>query len=313
MNEYRIRAGASTRPVKLTTGENVRFAKKALDNAAQQVGSGFIPMSVEHLSYLPPRGRLTRAEVLTDSDGESELLLYGKDLQFLRAGEMSIGPREEEADYPAELLTGVTIAAEPRNYAPEAWAKIVADSPLPVEEQVAWSSLPPLIWVLYIPVTWGAIKFAGSFLSRLGEVAADGFVSWITRAAKGAKEPERESLVEIRFQVPDGPAILGFVPLNAESDSSVIRLNVAVDQAGLLAEFSGSVAAGQQPSELRRCAFIWDADQWRLAWWATDESVYVTPWFSQNYPDPERFLGRPVPQIDDDEQGDLNTPTPDDA
>lgn len=296
----------STRPVQVIGGERVRFSRGALEGVAQQVGSGFIPMSDEHLSYLPPRGRVHRAELVTDADGETELVMYGRDLKFLRAGDMSLGRSFAEADEPVEPLADVTIGAEPRNYSPDVWEEIVADAPLPVVEKKAWSSLPPLIWMLSAPVTWGAIKFAGSFFGRLGEVTADAFVSWIRRAAKVAKDSNRETLIEIRFYVKDGgPQVLGFAPLNADSDVSVAALRTALEQAGLLAEFAGSVAAGQQPRELRQSAFIWDTDQWRLAWWATDEAVFVSPWFSQNYPDPQRFLGRPLLSTDSDSEVDL--------
>lgn len=179
----------------------------------------------------------------------------------------------------------------------------MADAPIPVEEKHAWADLPPIIWMLSIPVTWGAVKFAGSFLGRLGEAAPDGLVGWIKRAAQAAKQPARENLVEIRFDQKGSFAILGFAALDPRSDTSAADLQKALDAAGLLAEFAGSVAAGQQPAQLRQCAFQWDNDRWRLAWWATDDEVYVTPWFSQNYPDPQRFLGRPLLQADtgDDE------------
>jgi hypothetical protein len=309
MTEYRIKSGLSTRVVQLTSGESVHASREALDKAARQVGSGFIPMGVEHLSYLPPRGRLTRAEVLTDSDGESELVVYGQDLTFLRAGEMSLKPAVAETDEPSPSLGNVTISAEPRNYSRDSWEEIVADSPVPVEEGVAWSDLPPLIWTLSIPVTWAAVRFAGSFFDRLGDAAADRFITWLNRAAKAAKNPDRETLVEIRFDLGGGGhAILGFAPLNAASEASVAALRAAIDQAGLLAEFAGSVVAGQQPAELRRCSFVWDSNQWRLAWWATDEAVHVTPWFSENYPDPQRFLGRPLLLTDNDDEDDLGHP-----
>lgn len=315
MNEYRIRSGMSTRIVQLTTGENVHFSAEGLARAAQQVNSGFVPMGVEHLSYLPPRGRLTRGELLTDDDGESELILYGKDLQFLRAGEMSLKPTGERGDEPpAEVLANVTIGVERRNYTSEAWERIVADSPIPIEDKSSWSDLPPLIWMLAIPVTWGAIRFAGSFLDRLGTASADRFIGWVKRAATSSKDPERETLIEIRFILPDGgPSVLGFAPLDAQSDASIAALLTALEQAGLLAEFAGSVAAGQQPRELRQCAFQWDSDQWRLAWWATDEAVFVTPWFSGNYPDPQRFLGRPLLPSNSEGENDLNLPTIEDS
>ena len=309
MNEYRINPGLSTRAVQLTTGERVAFARQALDNAAHQVDSIFFPISTEHLAYLPPRGRVTRAEVITAPDGESELIMYGKDLRFLRAGEMSLGPVTEQASGPAEILTDVTIATEPRNYTPGDWQEIVANAPISVEEGHAWADLPPIIWMLSIPVTWGLAKFTGSFLGRLGEAAADGLVAWIKRAAQAAKEPTRENLVEIRFDKKGSFAVLGFATLDPRSDTSAADVQKALDAAGLLAEFAGSVAAGQQPTQLRQCAFQWDNDRWRLAWWATNDEVYVTPWFSENYPDPQRFLGRPFLQPETGEgEGRLEQP-----
>ena len=309
MNEYRIKSGMSTRDVQLTSGERVHFSREALDRAAQQVCTGFVPLGVEHLSYLPPRGRLTHGDVETDADGQSELILYGQDLEFLRAGEMSLHAAVLETAGPLEVFNDVTIAAEPRNFSRDDWRDIVAASPIPVEESVAWSDLPALIWMLSIPVTWGAVRFAGSFFDRLGAVAADGFLAWIRRAASTAKDPERENLVEIRFNMKDGgPAVLGFAPLDARSDASATALRAAIDQAGPIAEFAGSVAAGQQPPELRQCAFLWDTGKWRLAWWATDEAVFVTPWFSENYPDPQRFLGRPLFPVESDREGELHSP-----
>ena len=299
----------STRGVQLTSGERVRFSHEALDRAAQQVSTGFIPMAVEHLSYLPPRGRLTHGEVETDADGQSELILYGQDLEFRRAGEMSLHAAVLEPAGPLEVLNDVTIAAEPRNFSRDDWRDIVAASPIPVEESAAWSDLPALIWMLSVPVTWGAVRFAGSFFDRLGAAAADGFLAWIRHAASTAKEAERENLFEIRLDIKDGgPAVLGFAPLDARSDASAADLRAAIDQAGPLAEFAGSVVAGQQPPELRQCAFLWDTGKWRLAWWATDEAVFVTPWFSENYPDPQRFLGRPLFPIESDQEGELHSP-----
>jgi hypothetical protein len=57
---------------------------------------------------------------------------------------------------------------------------------------------------------------------------------------------------------------------------------------------------------LQQCAFLWDTSKWRLAWWATDEAVFVTPWFSDSYPDPQRFLGRPLFPVDIDREDDVN-------
>jgi hypothetical protein len=304
VSDYRIKPGVSTRVAQLATGERFIFAREALDKAAEQAGSRFIPIRVEHLSYLPPRGRITRAEIETAPDGESELVLHGTDLTALRAADMSLMPTTATSDEPTDTLDDITLTIEPRNFTPEAWQRITSQAPVPITEAAAWAALPPLIVALAIPVTWGAVRFAGSFMSRLGEVAADDFYSWIRRTVRSARQPDREALVEIRFDIKDGgPAVIGITAFDGTSDASIADLRKAIDSAGLLAEFAGSVAAGQQPAELRQCAFQWDSDRWRLAWWATDDAVYITPWLRQNYPDPQRFLGRPLPPPDSNHDG----------
>jgi hypothetical protein len=160
MNEYRIYPGISTRGARLADGEAVRFSREALDSVARQVGSGFVPMGTEHLTYLPPRGRLTRAEVVTDNAGESELVLYGTDLPVHAAANLSLDPAMDQGEEPAEILRDFTMGAEPRNYTPAAWQELLAYAPTEITEQVAWSELPPLVWMLYIAVSWGAIRFA---------------------------------------------------------------------------------------------------------------------------------------------------------
>jgi hypothetical protein len=304
VSEYRIKTGLSTRTVQLTTGEKVAFSRQALDKVSDQLDSIFFPIGAEHLAYLPPWGRVTRAEIATAPDGDSDLIMYGQDLRLLRAGEMSLGPAATEATEPVRILADVTIASEPRNYERDVWREIVHDAPIPVAEHHLWADLPPIIWMLAIPVTWGAARFSGSFLSRLGEAAADGFIDWLKRAAEAAKEPARETLIEIRFDQGDRFAVLGFAALNPGSESSAADLRTALESANLLAEFAGSVAAGKQPSQMRQCAFQWDTDRWCLAWWATDDEVYVTPWFSENCPDPQRFLGRPLLQPESAEKED---------
>lgn len=309
MNEIRIKSGMSTRVIKLTTGEQYSFSRGALDKAAAQASTGFIPLGVEHLSYLPPRGRISRAEVITAPDGEDELIMYGEDLEFGKANDLVLDETSSGPQDQIQIGDSVTMATESRNFTQEAWQELQTEAPLPVEERPTWSDLPPLILTLLIPVTWGAAKFMGSFLSQLGTAAADGLVSWIKKAARTAKDNERETLVEIDFTLGDsGPTILGFTALDLQSETSAVELQKALDAAGRLAEFAGSVAAGQQPATLRRCAFQWDKDQWRLAWWATDERVYVTPWFNANYPQPQRFLGRPLLGPDSDKEGHLSPP-----
>lgn len=309
MNEIRIKSGMSTRVITLTTGERYSFSHTILDKAAEQAGRGFIPIGVEHLTYLPPSGYIARAEVVTDVDGESELIMYGEDLKLGRADDLVLATPASEPQDLVPVGENATMGTESRNFASETWQELQSEAPFPLKEKPTWSDLPPIILTLAIPVTWGAVKFAGSFFSQLGTATADGLVSWIKKAAHKAKDNGRETLVEISFNIDDyGPTILGFTAFNTQSETSTAELQQALDMAGRLAEFAGSVAAGHQPETLRRCAFQWDKNQWRLAWWATDERVYVTPWFSANYPEPQRFLGRPLLNPDTDDVGSLSPP-----
>jgi hypothetical protein len=38
---------------------------------------------------------------------------------------------------------------------------------------------------------------------------------------------------------------------------------------------------------------MWDATAgtWRLAWWVSDTTSHVSPWFRKNAPEPQAFLG----------------------
>src|SRR5690242_7966996 len=46
------------------------------------------------------------------------------------------------------------------------------------------------------------------------------FLAWISRAAKTAKDPDRETLIEIRFYIENGgPQVLGFAPLDMHSNA----------------------------------------------------------------------------------------------
>jgi hypothetical protein len=78
--EHRIKPGVRTRPVQPTSGELVRFTREAIEKAARDAGKNFIPLGDEHLAYLAPLGRIYGAEVIDDQDGESELVLFARDL-----------------------------------------------------------------------------------------------------------------------------------------------------------------------------------------------------------------------------------------
>lgn len=60
---------------------------------------------------------------------------------------------------------------------------------------------------------------------------------------------------------------------------------------------------------MKRAAFIFLHGGWHLSWWTDGISVFRTHWFDRHFPDPARFLGRPllgsdvpVPSQDDEEE-----------
>ena len=224
------------------------FARQALDNAAHQVDSIFFPISTEHLAYLPPRGRVTRAEVITAPDGESELIMYGKDLRFLRAGEMSLGPVTEQASGPAEILTDVTIATEPRNYTPGDWQEIVANAPISVEEGHAWADLPPYHLDALHPGDLGPSEIHRVLPRPTRRSRRRRPRRLDQTCSAGRQRTHPENLVEIRFDKKGSFAVLGFATLDPRSDTSAPDVQKALDAAGLLAEF----AAPWLPDNSRR-------------------------------------------------------------
>jgi hypothetical protein len=231
-----VARGPSTRAVPLR-GEDylVSFTKEALAGMVEQVQSGYVIMNIDHLSYLPPVGHWHRAEVVTDDEGHSELMMYGHLLLNRRATDnvLSEGPKEG-AEGP-DSISGAQILLESRNFEPEVWQSINEESPLPVHEQAAWSSLPPLVWVIIIPVAWGVVQFSGSFLKRLGEAAADGLVKWIQTQAPRARDSSRESLIEVRFEIASNLCVSGFIPFNAKTQGAIDELRQGLEGLGPLA------------------------------------------------------------------------------
>jgi hypothetical protein len=290
--------GMSTRPVHVESGEVVRFTREALEGMAEQVRTGFVPMTLEHLSILPPMGRWYEAEIVTAEDGADELLLYGRNLRRLR-------PLGADPDpwglIPADISTERTepaaiaeIALEPRNFESDAFNQAETTAPLRLTTETRWSVLPPLEWILVIPVVWGAARFAGSFLDELGRGLAQRTLAWIDGLAASAKDPERDQLVTLRFVLPDDSLILAFIPVPTGTMTVETVAPPALDKAGAVAELAGAQNAGLL-GDVCQMALIWQDGEWHLAWWvAHDDSVRVTNWFLENEPDPSRFLGRPL-------------------
>jgi hypothetical protein len=261
----------------------------------RQAREGFIAMNVEHLNLLPPIGRWNDGEIRDLEDGEQQVLLYGDMLRQFQAQADIADPfalQTPSTTDAAPIGLDLTIQAEARNFDPETWANASSASPFPVAETHKWSELPPLEWLLAVPVTWGAVRFAGSFLDRLGAAAGDSLVTWIRDTSRRAKEADRDRYVTLSFELYVGRVVYGFVPVQADDDE-VSVLRSALEMAGGLAEVAGAQRSGAAPAA-HRIAYFFDGSQWQLGWFVTDEGVFRTKYFSDHAPDPERFLGRPL-------------------
>lgn len=202
-------------------------------------------------------------------------------------------PSSPDADGgPAPALIAMSLAAEARNFDLDTWKEAAAECPLPVKELHKWSSLPPMEWVVSVPVVWGAAKFLGSFLERMGAATGDALVDWLKATSRKAREPERDRYVTLSFDLADGRQVFGFVPF-APDDDELLSVTAALESAGTLAEVAGRLNDGAERSA-HRVAYLFDGSEWRLAWFVTDAGAYCTRFFADNTPDPERFLGGPV-------------------
>lgn len=285
--------GPSTRVIQLTTGERVSFAPEALHDIVRQAREGFIAMNIEHLNMLPPVGRWSDGEVKSLEDGEQQVLLYGEMLdQFVASVEIEDPFLPYEDGGPAPDLVDVSLAVEARNFDAETWKEAATECPLPVKELHKWSSLPPIEWVVTVPVVWGAAKFLGSFLERMGVAAGDALVDWLKATSRKAREPERDRYVTLSFDLADGRQVFGFVPF-APDDDELLAVTAALASAGTLAGVAGRLNEGAEPGA-HRVAYLFDGSDWKLAWYVTDRGAYCTKFFSENMPDPERFLGQPL-------------------
>lgn len=289
---------ASTRPTRLRSGQTVVVTRPALEGIAEQVRTGFIPMNVEHLSLFPPIGRWYDADVVTADDGAGELVLQGKLLRRLVPVDADPDPwrvlPEERGDAGSAKATITELHVTFANFDAASIVEATKTAPVDIVQQERWSELPPMEWILMIPVLWGATRFAGSFLDELGRESASAIVGWIADLAPRAKDAERTNIVTLHFSLPDNVAVYGFIPVNAGSalEDEVLA---AVSAASSLAELAGAHAAGGVLGDAVQTAFFWRDAQWHLAWSVhKDDTVRVTNWFMANEPDPSRFLGRPV-------------------
>jgi hypothetical protein len=115
---------------------------------------------------------------------------------------------------------------------------------------------------------------------------------WENLSAK-AKDGHRDRIVTLRFELPDGTVVYGFIPV-AAGDEIDIEVIPALDAAGRVAEIAGAQAAERILGDACQTAFFWKEGEWHLAWSASNDEVRVSKWFLANEPDPTRFLGRPL-------------------
>jgi hypothetical protein len=288
--------GASTRLVELSTGEKIRFTRGALEGMARQVQAG-IPMHVEHLTILPPVGLWFDAIVVEAADGEHELWMKGEYVShYSPKGEdfepFALMPDDRPGvEVPEAQLRTVT---EPRNFSDEDFEVVRKTAPLEIGEENRWALLSPLEWVLPIVVTWGAVKFLGAFFEEAGRVSAKELITWIRKSSKRSREPNRDSLVTLRFELPATRYVFGHIVISHDDDEAAEAI-AALAAAGELAEWAGAQSELDLIPGLRRAGYVWADGRWHLAWFITDgRAVYTTRWLKENMPDASRLLGRPL-------------------
>jgi hypothetical protein len=293
--DYVVRA-LSTRPVRISGEQHLtRFTRGALEDIVQQVRRGFLPMTVEHLDYIPPIARWFDGEVREAEDGEWELMLHGRELSRYQPEGDDPRPLELVDRLPESSVDDieVSLGLEPRNYPRGEWAQLAREAPFPVKEDTKWADLPPLIYAVSVLVTWGAIKFAGPFLEQLGRNTADALTAWLRKAKGKALNSDRTALVEFNFELPNGSRIMAFIPMD-ESSGNVQQLADALSTVGEVASFAGLQSANEVLPRMRQAAYIYDDGAWMLAWWTDGDDLFITNWYRQNAPDASIFLGRPL-------------------
>jgi hypothetical protein len=285
----------TTRLTTLTTGERVRFAKEDLDGFAEAVHSTFIPSHIEHLTYLPPVGRISDAWVVQADDGEYELYVASEELPSLGPSVPPLDPLDLIPDGLEEGRPDIeaSVLVEPRNFEDSAYPELVAEAPLPVAEENRWASLPPLEWVIALAVSWGAVRFAGSFLDAAGRSAWEALCKWIATWSAKAKAPDRDRLITLRFELPGDAYVSAHVVVASDDPDAEATIRAALDSAVPIAEFVGAQVEHALIPGLSRAAFVYEAGTWRLVWFVTDgDRVYVNS--IDDLPDPARLLGRPL-------------------
>lgn len=291
LREYEMYV-ASTRPVRLVGDDfDTMLARSALESIVDQVDSKCIWILNEHLEHLPPIGVCKRAEIREAEDGEAELYYYGVEVPKIYGqglGDLqNIISQLPESDCPD---ISVELTYSRRNFDQGYGAIIESESngvAKPVERQ---SALPPLEFALLIPVIWGASKFLGAFLSKLGEAAFEGLSAKMASWSKRSKDPNRTVVFQLVFRLSDGNEVCGFVL--APPDMVEYAVEEALVASGDLATIAGLLQEQQLLPDMKKAAFFLDGNTWQLGWWTDGSETIITEWFLNFNPDIEGILGR---------------------
>ena len=283
---------ASTRPVRLRDEDRVvSFAPEALEGMAAQITQGYIPLNYEHLTFLPPIGRIDNATIHVAYDGESELLIAGRSMPNHRiVDRLDLPSTLDDLPEVSSPELSIRLNYTPRNFDQEIAREILEECGDIADPHERWAELPPLEFVLLIPVVWSAGKFFGSFLSALGKAAGDALAAKISSWARKSKHPSRTIIFALQFELPDGSNICGYVLSTSE------QLRVSIDTVLEMSEELAVVAGLQNEMtifpNLKEAAFFLADGKWHLGWWTDGERVFHTAWLDTNPPDIDGVLGR---------------------
>lgn len=255
---------ASTRPAKLR-GEDrvVSFAPEALERMAAQITKNYIPLNYEHLSFMPPMGRVDNATVYVADDGESELAFSGRRLPSYR---IVVGPDlppmldDLPKVYSPEL--SIRLNYTPRNFDEETARQILEECGDIAYPDERWAELPPLEFVLLVPVVWSAGKFFGSFLGALGRAAGDALAAKISSWARKSKDPSRTTIFSLQFELSDGSKICGYV--FSKSEQLQTSINDVLEASEDLATIAGLQNEMTIFPSMKTAAFFLADGKWHL-------------------------------------------------
>jgi hypothetical protein len=280
----------------------------------RQVRSGFVPLLLEHLEYLPPIGRWTDGYLADTDDGEAELVLLGGQLRHLVQGDANAADPFrliDRLDTTTEIPdTTLSLTFEPRSFGSSAVQEIHESAPVPAREHSKWSELPPLIWTLAISLaavgSWAAAKFAGAFFEEVGRMSGKAFAEWLGRMWNSAEEPKRDRMLAVQFRLPDDVVVTAYVTVAHDDDDANTHLANALDRLGDVPAFVGLQLDRRVLGDIVQASLFYDGD-WHIGWWTDGQTVHRTRWFEQHAPDPSRFLGRPLlGEPPEEDRDDLN-------